>query len=286
MKAFRAAVWTVLAVLLAGGVHNIISPRTPPNIPAITRSVAAALGDTGFPTGSAEAFVLRFADVYLTYNSNDPAGTRSRELAVYAPPALTSQTGWSGSGSQQVLAGPFVATRPRPTSPHDATITVTAEVTGGRWVFLAVPVYADSAGGLVVSGPPGFVSPPPQATAPGAPPAGPTDAVTAQNLQNTTLPGFFTAWAASDATSLQRYLTPTATPAASTGLGGVVSFVSIANVTVPVGGSTRTITADVVWNAGPAGQYTQSYRLTVSQIAGQWYVNDIHGGYVAPPGAG
>lgn len=287
VKLFRVIAWCVLAVLLFGGLKNVLSPRKAPDIKAISQQVAGSLGENGFPTASANAFAIRFAQVYLTYSSKDTTDTRTHELALYAPTSLTDTTGWQGSGDQQVLNGPLVASPATLLDKHNAVIQVAAQVTGGKWVYLAVPVYADNNGNLVVSGPPGFTPPPAMADSPGmSGPSGDLDTDLAGNLAETTLPGFFTAWAASDATALQRYVTPKATAATHIGLSGAVTFHSVDNVIAPTGGNERDIRVDVSWNAGSAGTYEQSYRLTVDKLSnGQWFVQDIKGGYVSESAA-
>jgi hypothetical protein len=73
-----------------------------------------------------------------------------------------------------------------------------------------------------------------------------------------------------------------------TGLGGDVTFGSLTSVAVPPGGSTRHISATVIWRiagqgaaAGPgtarpqAAGFEMSYALTVTKRSGTWYVKSI-----------
>jgi hypothetical protein len=69
-----------------------------------------------------------------------------------------------------------------------------------------------------------------------------------------------------------------------TGLGGAVVFKSITGISVPPGGTTRLITATVLWNVpvqsgansgGPPAGLEMSYALTMVQRSGTWYVRNI-----------
>ena len=66
-----------------------------------------------------------------------------------------------------------------------------------------------------------------------------------------------------------------------TGLGGAVTFDSIASLQVPPGGATRQITVTVIWQlpeqamAG-AAKLEMAYRVSVLELqSGKWYVNEI-----------
>src|SRR6202007_2157463 len=96
------------------------------------------------------------------------------------------------------------------------------------------------------------------------------------------LPGFFRAFASGDQQTLGRFL---ASGASVTGLGGAVTFGSIAGMEVPTGGTTRRIGGSVVWklpgqsdnssvSAAPAG-LTMTYEMTVVKQNGSWYVQAI-----------
>jgi len=283
----RGGVYTVLGLLLLGGARNIISPREKIDVGAVTSQVQTALGQNGFPAATAEAFSIRFARAYLTY-TEATADTRMEELARYSKAA--SQMKWGlttdGDKQQKVTAGPFVSTQPELLDKNNAIITVGAQVNDTTWVYLAVPVYADDAGALVVSGPPAFVAAPARATSPGGAAITQSDDALAQSLTTDVLTGFFTAWAASDTTALKRYTTPDATTSALTGLGGSVTLATVNSVEVPRdGGDARPITASINWQSAAIGTYAQSYRVSVAKgTDGRWYVKDIKGGLVSPDG--
>lgn len=286
VKIFRGLVYSLMVLLLIGGLRNIIAPKTGPSADEIAAQVRTSLGDTGFPTAAAEGFTVRFAKAYLTY---DPAKAeeRTQALAVYSPEAADGLWGWTGSdGKQDVVTGPFVAAKPVTTDKNNAYVIVAAQVTSGAWVYLSVPLYASDTGGLVVSGAPAFVAPPARATSPGGPNPTADDDTLVQVLTTDVLPGYFKAWAASGTVDLQRYTTPDATPAATTGLAGVVTLGQIGEVHMPrEGGDVRTGEVSVQWKTQTAGTYAQSYKITVSKDAsGRWSVKDIVGGVVSPSG--
>ena len=100
----------------------------------------------------------------------------------------------------------------------------------------------------------------------------------AQSQLNNELPAFFQAYANGDSTVLNRFLAP---GASLTGLGGTVSFGSIAALDVPPGGASRQITVSVLWQLLSQGAVTGAklqvtYRLLVVQQSGlKWYVKEI-----------
>jgi hypothetical protein len=140
---------------------------------------------------------------------------------------------------------------------------------------LGVPLYA-SGGGLVVSGQPAWLPAPRTATLPQAHQPGSDQA--AKGALASQLPDFFTAFASGDQAKLSRYLVP---GTSLQGLGGAVSFGSIASLTVPPGGAARDITVTVDWTlpvqagAGAPGLATTYDMSVVDQQTGRWYVKDI-----------
>ena len=112
------------------------------------------------------------------------------------------------------------------------------------------------------------------------PPPHPTAASdpAAQNALASQLPAFFQAYAGGDQATLNRFLAPGASVG---GLGGAVSFGSIASITVPPGGATRDITVTVNWvlygQVSPATpQLAATYDMSViDKPGGRWYVREI-----------
>ena len=272
----RAVVWAVLLVIGYRGVAAIVTGESGTSAGVPT---TAAPSGHGYPATLAEAYALEFGSIYLNY-SPAAAARRSNALAAFLPPGSDSQLGWNGAGSQR-LESEQVA-RVQVDNAHQAIVTLLAEVSGGRLLELGVPVYS-SAGALAISGEPAFLPAPPRATPPAPTTVASTDTTAQAQLQNQ-LPPFFRAFASGDST-LGRFLAP---GAQVSGLGGAVSFGSISQLTVPVGGPTRRITAVVVWqlsSAQPASGATpvgaahadleMTYDLTVVRDGGNWYVKAI-----------
>jgi len=104
-----------------------------------------------------------------------------------------------------------------------------------------------------------------------------SDPVAQSELMNE-LPAFFRAYANGDSAALSRFL---AKGVSLTGLGGAVTFDSIAGLHVPPGGTTRQITVTVIWQVpGPAEsgvtKLEMAYGMSVVDFqSGKWYVNEI-----------
>ena len=208
------------------------------------------------------------------------AAERSEALAAFLPPGASTQLGWNGRGSQQLLDEQVAGVAVR--SAHAAIVTVLARLADGSLVELGVPIYA-SAGGLTVSGEPALLPGPAKAAAPLVTRSD-GDQATEAALQGQ-LAGFFQAYASGDEATLARFVTPGAPIA---GLGGAVRFEAIDAVYAPPGGSTRTISVTVSWqlpaqpaprSAGPAAAapagLQMTYQLTVVQRGGTWDVRSI-----------
>ena len=99
------------------------------------------------------------------------------------------------------------------------------------------------------------------------------------------LPAFFSAYASSDSVGLNRF---EVRGASLTGLGGAVTFGSIAALHVPPGGATRQITVTVIWqlppdqpgsasgNLGMTSKLAMTYSMSVVDLqSGKWYVKEI-----------
>jgi hypothetical protein len=135
----------------------------------------------------------------------------------------------------------------------------------------------------VVSGEPAWLAGPPQIPLPPAPP-GRSDQVAQSQLMNE-LPAFFQAYASGDSVALNRF---EVRGASVTGLGGAVTFDSIAALHVPAGGATRQITVTVIWqlpaqpgsatsgNLGMTTKLEVTYGMSVVDLqSGKWYVKEI-----------
>jgi hypothetical protein len=297
----RAVIWVVLVVVGFRGVASIVA--------SIRHSDNAGGGGagavSGFPTGLAEAFALQFGNVYLNF-SPATAAQRAANLTPFIPVGSDPQFGWNGAGSQELQSEQVASISV--SSAHEATVTLLARVTSGL-IELGVPVYYVQ-GGLVVVAEPALL-PAPDRASPPAPTRVASDP-TAQAALTADLPGFFRAYASGDQQNLAKFLAP---GAAITGLGGAVTFGSVAGMEVPAGGATRRIAVSVTWQlpappppppTRPASRTRQkqsatsggsaasasttppdlqmTYEMTVVRQHGTWYVRAI-GPSAQQPGA-
>jgi hypothetical protein len=280
---FRAVLWAVLLLIGYRGVTAIIAQPAPAG-PAAAPAGRAAGSASGFPVSLAEAYALQFGSAYLNL-SPATAAQRERELSAFLAPGSDPQLGWNGAGTQRLDAEQVASVAVRDS--HHAVVTLLATV-NGRLLELGVPIYTAS-GGLVVSGNPALLPPPARVTPP-RPASTASDSGTQAALTSQLAP-FFQAYATGDSATLSRFLVP---GTRLTGLGGLVRFGSITQVSAPPGGATRHITVTVAWQltsqasgggisaASPAMDMT--YAMTVVRHEGSWYVRAI-GTSVQPPGA-
>jgi hypothetical protein len=268
----RVVLWAALLVIAYRGVTAIVLGQAG----ATPAGGAATAGSarSQFPVALAEAYASAFAQVYLNLSPATQA-QREQELAAFLPASVAAANpdlGWNGTGqlslqSEQV-AGIAVQDR------QHAVVTVLATV-NGQLMELGVPVIA-SGGSVVVAGEPAWLPAPAPASPPPAA-AGGSDPVARSQLL-TELPAFFQAYADGDSAALSRFA---ARGTSLTGLGGAVTFGSIASLDVPPGGATRDITVTVIWqlpsqaSAGVA-ELEMTYRMSVFDLqSGKWYVNEI-----------
>jgi hypothetical protein len=266
--ALRVLVWLVLIIIGARGVIAIALNQKTPSPSAVPAGPAGPA--SAFPTGLAEAYALQFGSVYLNF-SQATATQRAQQLANLVPSGADPQLGWNRAGSLTLQSDQVAGIDVR--DGQHAVVTLLARV-NGRLMELGVPVYAAN-GGMVVSGEPAWLPAPPQVSPPV--PAAATSDLAAQNALNAQLPSFFQAYASGDSATMARFL---ARGASVTGLGGAVTYSSIASLYVPVGGDTRQITASVVWQfPGKAGsapaQLQMTYDMTVVSQNANWYVKSI-----------
>ncbi|MGV8910905.1 MAG: conjugal transfer protein [Propionicimonas sp.] len=280
--AIRITVGVIMGFLLLVGVKHTVIGTKVPTADQMATEVAAKIGYNGFPRAAGDAFATRFASVYLTYNQAT-SDKRSAELLRYAPDTTILAWGWDGTGAQRVIQGPVVAGDPELLDKNNAIITVVAKLDRGSWVYLAIPIYTNGTGAMVVSGPPAYTSAPRLAVAPGKEAMQNLDVTLAGKI-NPDMVGFFTAWAASDVTALSRYTTTDATVPATTGLGGAFTLKDLQGLRIPsTGGDTRQGEADIDWAVPRGGQIHQSYRIVIQKLdTGRWFVKDIKGGLVSP----
>jgi hypothetical protein len=270
---FRVVLWAALLIIIYRGLTAIVTGETqsgtatgaPPASPA-----------SRFPVTLADAYALQFGDVYLNF-SPATATQRASQLAGFLPAGADSQLGWNGTGSLQLQSEQVAGINVRDAS--HAVVTLLARV-NGQLMELGVPIYATNAG-LVISGEPAWLAAPSRISVPSAAGAGAgTDSAT-QNVLMSQLPAFFQAFASGNQVTLGRFLAP---GASVSGLGGALAFKSIATISVPPGGTTRHISATVLWGVpvqsgaakgGAPASLEMSYALTIVQRNGTWYVMDV-----------
>ena len=153
-------------------------------------------------------------------------------------------------------------------------VTLLATV-NGQLMELGVPVAA-SGGGVVISGEPAWLPAPRQISPPRAA-SQVSDPVAQRELINE-LPAFFQAYANGDGAALNGFAVRGVSLA---GLGGEVTFDSIASLRVPPGGAARQITVTVIWQVPGQGEsgvtkLEMTYGMSVVDLhSGKWYVNEI-----------
>jgi hypothetical protein len=278
----RVVAWAVLLIIGYRGVTAIIEgSRTSASPPP-----AAGHSSSSFPAQLAQAYVLNFGTVYLNFSPSD-AARRSAQLAAYLPGSNSgNQLGWDGSGTEHLQAEQVQSVQQH--AGGAAVVTLLAQV-NNKMIDLAVPVYAHG-GDVVISGEPAVLAAPPRAVLPAASQVN-TDQSTV-NALSAQLQPFFRAYASGDQVTLGRFL---ASGASMRGLGGLVSFGSIQNLTVPYGGDKREITVVVNWNmnSSPAGAHAPAidtapaglqvtYRMTVIRQGTSWYVQSIGASPTSP----
>jgi hypothetical protein len=268
--ALRALVWVVLLIVGVRGVIAIaLNQKTPVSAPASTSGAAAP--PSSFPSSLAEAYAVQFASVYLNF-SPSTATQRAQQLAAFLPSGTDPQLGWNGAGSLTLQSDQVAGIDVR--DAQHAVVTLLARV-NGHLMELGVPVYA-SGSGMTVNGEPALLAAPSGASPP-APAAANSDPA-AQSALQAQLPAFFQAYASGDAATMARFLVHGVT---ISGLGGAVTYSSIAALYVPAGGNTRQITVSVVWQlpgskGGAPAQLPMTYNMTVVSQNSNWYVKSIH----------
>lgn len=331
----RGLVWGVLALLLLLGAKQIIAPEKL-DTAAITGSVASQVGYHGFPVAQGENVGQRFLLSYLTFTPGQ-GNERSDDLKQYLAAGadedwLTNTVSGSEKVAQSVVAGPYMLMQPLPiddkgydlvgqcdvktsacraiytfvaqvSNPQAAAATASNGVEGSplQWVYITVPMIATSseATGTQVSvdGAPAFIPPPSGVTQDANISLVQDDAASKELAE--LLPTFFTAWAASDAAGLKKFIPgdTTVPPTLSQGLGGTVVLYAgegqdpktavkdVAVQALPAGAQTnalRLASVTVTWrNTLTQVVYTQQYRLGVYKSnaeGGSWYIQDMQGG--------
>lgn len=267
----RAVLWALIIVVLVNGVRAPFERFTADDSSGGGGAAAAKPPKSAaFPSSAAGAFALQFANVYLNYDQKT-APAREAQLRTFLPDGADAQFGWNGVGKMQVQSVQVAGVDAR--DDHNATVTLLAR-TADRWLRLAVPVYADTSGSLVVSARPALLPPPTKAQLP----QGGVD-VRDTALENELKPflgTFFQEYATGNQEALSRFSDGTTIA----GLANSVTFVQVKEVVAPKGpDGGRTVTATVVWQLAESGggELEQAYRLAMVKKGTTWLVRDIRG---------
>ncbi|MGH8901442.1 MAG: conjugal transfer protein [Egibacteraceae bacterium] len=262
----RVVLWGTVVVLLLNGIASLRRPVGPAPAPAASPTVGAS-----FPVKAAEAFAARFAHDYLTWDAAAP-DVRAEAIAPYLAGDVDRQLGWASIGQQ--IAVLVLPTRTDVVSDNTALVTVAAQITGlnaPRWVYLQVPVYADSPEQFLVTDAPALVPPPGKATPPPEPLL-PTDPTVADQLREPLI-AFFKAYAGSTPSELSYLLAPGAQIGT---LNSTATFEDL-QLTVPEGEDRRDVVAEVRWSDRvTSSTFTQTYQVTVVRREdGRWYIEKL-----------
>jgi Conjugative transposon protein TcpC len=268
----RAVLWVTPLVIAVRGLTAIVfgqAAAAPASGAASARTPARQ-----FPVTLAEAYATASGQAYPNFSPATQAQCE-QQLAAFGPAAVASadpDLGWNGAG-QLTLQSEQVAGIVVP-DPQHAVVTLLATV-NGQLMELGVPVVAPH-GGITVSGEPAWL-PATQQISPPLPASHSSDPVAQSWLMNV-LPRFFQAYGSGDSAVLNGFLAP---GVKLTGLGGAVTFDSIAGLYVPPGGTTRQITVTVIWQVPGLGESSvtkleMAYGMSVVDLhSGKWYVNEI-----------
>ncbi|WP_067455757.1 conjugal transfer protein [Actinomadura macra] len=265
----RAVLWAVILVILVNGIRAPFERFTAKDT-ASPSTGAKPAKNAQFPSSAASAFALQFANVYLNYDQKN-APAREAQLRTFLPDGADAQFGWDGVGTLQVQSVQVAGVDAR--DANNATVTLLAR-TADKWLRLAVPVYADSGGSLVVSARPALLPPPTKAQ---LPQGGVQDRDAALEAELQPFLGtFFQQYATGNQAALSLFSDGTTI----TGLAGSVTFVQVKEVVAAKGSAgERTVTATVVWQltVGGGGQLEQTYQLAMVKRGTKWLVRDIRG---------
>lgn len=279
----RAVLWLLIIVIVVNGVRAPFERFTQGEPAGATPTASPG---AGFPAEAAISFANQFAAAYLNFDAANPR-VRAERLKPFLPDAAHDQFGWNGFGRLQ--AGAIQPANIEIKDANNAVVTLMVQSGERRWLF-SVPVYAQD-NRFVVSQRPALLPAPGPAQLPAA--AQPEhDEATAAEL-TPQLKGFFEAFGSGDPEQLRRYV---AAGVDIQGFNGAFTLAQLKQVIVPPGGTTRSVTAIVVWAVpaatppatdpaaqptdapvDPPGALEQAYRLTVEKQGDKWFVKDVRG---------
>ncbi len=288
------AKWTLVTVgatvfVLTGPLALIVAANRPTDAD-VQAAVQAALADAGqaFPSGQAVAWVGPVVREWATYDE-ERTDEYEQRMSPYLSQGMDSRAGWNGRGTQTVI-DVVVDPEPVPSSESRAVVNARYLSTDGAWRCVAVPVFtykpaemSDTAlAAFALAGNPTPIGCNPRTGAPALDAAAAglqEDNEAGQTLATDFFPGFFAAWAASDANALRQY---TASGVTTLGLGGAMASVpapTIGEVSVlapegeVVDGEEYVATVPVTWTVGgTSSQVTAFYDVPVRRDGDRWFV--------------
>ena len=299
----RGIALTLIAILCATGIYNILRPPQFPSQQQVLESVQQGMGVTDFPADRAHGFVISFTEAYLTIDQEEGSSGRQADLNNYVPERILSEMSTrTGQENQFVVSGPFIAGT-RYISDEDAVFTVSSQINTGSWIYLDVPVYYnESTRAFAISGAPAIVSAPRLSDVPRSERDWQPDDELAEEVRED-LERFFEIWAeAEDSKEIER-VSPHGDARVLAGIDGV-TFNSLSDLEVSPPfdpedpQSLHNVFVTVNWDMNTANgppseedspiQYSMSYELLVFENADQtgWYVQDIRGGVRSIAGSG
>jgi len=266
----RIVLWAALLIVIYRGVTAIALNETPASSNGASNAATAV---PQFPTTLAEGFVMEFGRVYFNVSPGN-ATQRQQELGQFLLPSLlngqqSQEFGFNGSATTVLQSEDIAGIN---VSNQQSAVVMLLVTVNNRLMEFGVPVFSAS-GGIVVSGLPALLPTPPLAIP--SPSRLAPASTQAENQLREQLPQFFQAYASGNGAALDRYLAP---GASVSGLGGEVTFGSIASLYVPATGGTRDVTVTVNWllPGQPGAGFATTYDMSVvDQQGGKWYVEDI-----------
>lgn len=245
-----------------------------------------------FPVGQS---VMWAGQVLRVWGTWDEAGVEAREVAIapFLSSGMDPQAGWNGSGKQEVT---YASVNPEATvlDANHGAVDAVYQIGNGSWRCVTIPVYAYKPDSFDTNAKWAFAlagNPTPTACAPrtGAPSVDENvysgnserkeDSELAVNLSKSFFPGFFSAWASSDANALQQY---TASGVKTTGLGGAMAsnpqpVIGESRIWVDEGGVQEGVVYNaivpVTWTiAGSSSRLSAEYLVQVKKDGERWFV--------------
>lgn len=241
-----------------------------------------------FPTGLGAMRVEAFTRVYGTWDYKTPSA-RAADLSPFLAPGVDPQAGWNTKGQQKVIYS-AVSSTPEIVDKNRAVYDATYQIEDGTWRCVKVPVYAykpkDKREGptdswsFSVSANPAPVSCPLSVGVPDfkGNDFSNTDSDAADTLREQFFPGFFSAWATSNADTLRQYMAPNVK---TFGLGGAYKDKpEVSEVQLPIGGEEEKAQPDKLYNAYVTVKFTDksdsdvtaTYKVPVSYTGTRWQV--------------